>query len=94
MSEQYFLDSTWFTNNSLQLNIGNVLVIYTDDGPNGPCGQSCSVTAPHTYIYLYKTEDDFRKDKKNIGRQGKNATIRFAVIGEWSNQGIFRLEKK
>jgi hypothetical protein len=91
---QYFLDTTWFTNQNIQLNIGNVLVVYTDDGPSGPCGQCMSVTAPHTYLLIYKTEDEFKKDMKNIGRGGKNAKIRFVVIGEWSNQGIFNLEIK
>ena len=94
MSEEYFLDNTWFTNQNFPLNIGNVLVIYTDDGPSGPCGQSCSVTAPHTYISLFNSYDDFVKNKDKIGRRGKNGQLRFVVIGEWSNQGVFKLEKK
>lgn len=90
----YYLDSTWFTNNKIELNIGNVLVVYTDDGPRGICGQSMSVTAPHTYIFIYKDEKSFLDDstKGKIGRQGKNWAIRHVVIGEYSNQGVFSLE--
>lgn len=94
MTEQYFLDQSWFTNQNIQLNIGNVLVVYTDDGPSGICGQSMNITAPHTYILIYENEDKFRADKDNIGRRGKNSKIRFVVIGEWSNQGSFILAKK
>jgi hypothetical protein len=87
----YFLDSTWFTDIPLNLKIGNVLAIYTDDGPIGICGQSMSITAPHTYISLFNSYDEFQKEYSKIGRKGKNAKIRWVEIGNASSEGVFSL---
>lgn len=38
-----------------------VAVVYRDDGPGGPCGQSCHTTSPWTRVYLFNTEDEARE---------------------------------
>lgn len=38
----------------LDLKDGNVFVNYKDDGANGPCGQSVSITGPHDRIVIFK----------------------------------------
>jgi len=32
-------------------------VVYSDEGPNGPCGQSCITTSPHCSVYLFFSEE-------------------------------------
>lgn len=87
----YYLDSAWFTDMSLNLKTGNVLAIYTDDGPLGICGQSMMITAPHTYLFLFNSYSDFQKEYHKLGRNGKNAKVRWVEIGNSSDQGIFSL---
>lgn len=90
MSE-YYLDSTWFTDISLNLKIGNVLAICTDDGPTGICGQSMTITSPHTYIFLFNSYEDFQRAAPTLERKGKNGKVRWVEIGNGSNQGVFSL---
>lgn len=47
-------------------------VIYEDDGPNGICGQSCSVTNPWKKLYLFKSEEGLR----NFCREVENNNTR------------------
>ena len=42
-----------------------IAVVYSDDGPKGPCGQSCSTTMPWTKVWLFKNEEDARQFCKN-----------------------------
>lgn len=69
---------------------GSVLVIYTDDGPSGPCGQSMKTTCEHTRVYRFSSESRFRGfvGSKSLidvfGRKGKKAKVSIVVIGEWS----------
>ena len=36
-------------------------LVYTDEGPGGPCGQSCYTTSKWTRVYLFKTEAEALK---------------------------------
>lgn len=38
-----------------------VALVYTDEGPGGPCGQSCSTTSEWSRVYLFDDEDSARK---------------------------------
>jgi len=38
-----------------------IAVVYTDQGPGGPCGQDMITTSCWTKVYLFYTEDDARK---------------------------------
>lgn len=35
-----------------------VAVVYSDAGPKGRCGQSCSTTMPWTKVWMFKNEKD------------------------------------
>ena len=35
-----------------------VAIVYCDDGPSGPCGQSCYTTSAWTRVYLFNNEDE------------------------------------
>lgn len=77
----------------LDLPAGSVLVICTDDGPTGVCGQSMSVTCPHTVLHWFPTEEDYRRVADRLrSHRGKNAKTRVVKIGEWAN-GQFTLVK-
>jgi len=78
---------------TLDLRPGSVLVIYTDDGPSGACGQSMNVTCPHTVLHLFPTEEDFCQAREHLrGRGGKNAKMRIVKIGDWAT-GQFSVVK-
>ena len=79
---------------TLDLPPGSVLVVYTDDGPSGICGQSMNVTCPHTVLHWFPTEEDYQTANhfNRLGRRGKNARIRAVKIGDWSS-GQFSLVK-
>ena len=85
------LNNTWCEGANLNLTPGKVLAIYTDDGPIGICGQCMSITSPHTYVYLFNSEDEFIENRSSLGRSGRNAKIRYTVIGDHSSEGVFEL---
>ena len=86
------LTNTWTPGIDLKIKPGNVLAIYTDDGPTGLCGQSMSTTSPHTYIFLFNSEDEFRENVKDLGRKGQRGKLRFVVVGNYGSEGIFSIE--
>jgi len=73
----------------LRLNPGNVLIIYTDQGPGGPSGQSMNITCPHTYIHHFQSYDHFKQicpdGVQNLGRKGKRPKFRMVVVGEYGD---------
>jgi hypothetical protein len=87
------LINTWCHDVNLKIKPGNVIAVYTDDGPIGICGQSCSITSPHTYIFLFNSEEDFRQSYTNnkIGRNGKNRKIRYTIVGDSGSEGQFKI---
>jgi hypothetical protein len=40
---------------------GGVYARYMDDGPNGICGQACSITNPWDKLYIFADEIKFRE---------------------------------
>lgn len=91
----YYTLNDHFGGCELRLNNGNVLAVYTDEGPTGMCGQSMSVTCPHTTILWFKTYDDFLAYfEKHEMRHGKKSQLRYCVIGEYGVPGTFTLIKQ
>lgn len=86
------LNDTWVKDINLTIKRGNILAIYTDDGPTGMCGQSTYVTSPHTYIFLFNSYDEFKKSYNKIGRSGKRAKIRWVEVGDSGTEGIFSFQ--
>ena len=43
---------------------------YKDDGPDGPCGQSCATTNPWSRLYIFTDRDDM-KEFADIVKSGK-----------------------
>lgn len=84
---QYCLTESYHKIPPIELVTGSAIAIYQDDGPLGICGQAMSTTCPHTWVYLFDSEEKLREAaaNKKIGRQGKNAKIRVLVVGEWGD---------
>jgi hypothetical protein len=74
---------------NIQLLPGSVLSIIDDDGPSGICGQSMSITCPHTAIHWFPNEDLYRawREAGDCHRRGRNVRERIVVIGQWSSPG-------
>ena len=47
------------------MNQNPVVLVYLDDGPSGPCGQSMSITSPHTRVHIFEDEDALREWSKD-----------------------------
>ena len=81
-------------NETLDLSPGRALLIYTDDGPDGPCGQSMRTTCPHAVIHWFPSEAFMRtwiaENQNNLGRN-KKCDVRMVVIGDWSSPGVISL---
>ena len=41
-------------------------VRYQDDGPNGPCGQSCSTTNPFDQLHIFECMNDANKWMRSV----------------------------
>jgi len=65
--------------------------VYADDGPNGICGQSCSVTTPWRRLYLFRSEHGLREfcDKVQAVRARKNSRIEYVFYPQPIANEIF-----
>ena len=55
---------------------GPYLVIYTDEGPAGICGQSTSITCPLVYVWAFNTEDEaYELAATKPGRAGSKMRV-------------------
>lgn len=52
-------------------------VVYADDGPNGICGQSCSITNPWSRLHLFDSEEKMRDFCRKVesDRVRKNSRV-------------------
>lgn len=69
---------------------GTAIFIYTDKGPKGPCGQSVSMTCNHTSVHIFRDEDTMREwvsEHRKALSSGKQAEVRFVVVGEGQTLG-------
>jgi len=49
----------------------NYIVHYQDQGPNGPCGQSCNVTNPWSILMIFDDHDKLRAFADNLHKIGR-----------------------
>lgn len=71
------------------MNLNNkFLVIYTDKGPTGMCGQSMSTTCPHTHIHIFDSEQQFKDSDVEIGRRGSKQEIRMFDIDNYGQTDL------
>ena len=63
-------------------------VVYRDNGPGGPCGQSCSITRLWTKVYLFHSEKDALEwiGANPIGSGRKDA--HYAICGNGYDDSI------
>lgn len=67
------------------------MVVYTDHGPGGLCGQSMSITCPHAYVSIFDSYDEAKTAiEANGGKIGRGGLRRNIVQGE-INGGPIRL---
>ena len=86
--ESISLGDVFKESRSLELSPGNVIAIYTDEGPSGPCAQAMSVTCPHATIHWFEDEESFRQWGDLQGPlRGRQAHLRYAVLGSYSAHG-------
>lgn len=86
------LDRTYGKSVSIILKPGMAWALYSDNGPGGPCGQSCRTTCPHSVLSIWPNEDVMREalSSGNIGRNKKH-TLMTGVVDEWTSGGNFRI---
>ena len=77
---------------TLKLDPGNVIAIYTDEGPSGICAQSMSVTSPHAMLLWFEDIDKFDEWNKRKVSVGKRSALRYAVIGDYSSYGTISVK--
>jgi hypothetical protein len=84
MSEFKDVSEFWQDKLPFDLKTGNCIVIYTDKGPGGPCGQSMSVTCPHAMFAVFEDRDAMEKWAQSCysTRQGDRADIRWWEVGQ------------
>jgi len=70
---------------------GTAILAYTDQGPNGPCAQSMSVTCPKLAIHVFPHEDAMRswcEENQSSLTSGKRAEVRYLIVGEGGSLGM------
>lgn len=69
---------------------GTTLLIYTDEGPKGPCAQSVSVTCSKTAVHVFRDESAMRawaKEHEDALTAGKRSQVRFLIVGDGQTIG-------
>ena len=86
------IDQTYGEGVRLDLKPGMAWILYTDNGPGGPCGQSMRTTCPHSTLYLYSSEMRMREaiDEGSFIRNKKHR-IQFGVVDNYTCGGLFRI---
>ena len=71
-------------------------ILYHDDGPNGPCGQSCHTTSPWSRLYRFigtHAECKDRAEKLRAMDRKNPRTELFAVsdvVANWFGCGVVK----
>jgi len=81
---------------SLTLKPGMAIAVISDDGPVGPCGQSMSITCPHTVIAVAPDEDSLKEWLSKGTRKGLRERTQYCVIGSHGSAmfSLAELEEK
>lgn len=70
---------------------GTAWAIYSDNGPQGPCGQCMRITCPHAIFMTWPTEDAMREELKSFEFRNKKHTLMMGVVGEWTAGGVLKI---
>lgn len=49
----------------------NYIVLYQDKGPDGPCGQTASITNPWTILMIFDDHEELRKFANSLHLMGR-----------------------
>lgn len=91
MTVVHELDDTNGKNVNICLRPGMAWILYSDDGPGGPCGQSMRTTCPHTVLHVFTSEAEMRAyAEEGVGRN-KKARVEYGVVDEWTAAGVFQV---
>jgi hypothetical protein len=78
----------------LGLQPGQAWVLYWDNGPGGPCGQSMRTTCEHAMLVIFDSETEMRSTlSEGIGRN-PTAKRMCGVVGDYTSSGVFRVLDK
>jgi len=88
------LDQTHGRGVIINMKPGAAWMLYLDDGPGGPCGQSMRVTCPHGFLHIWPNEDAMRAALPASGSVGRNkkARVMYGVVDEWTSPGVFQVK--
>lgn len=91
MAELYELDRTYGKGVNVHLKPGMAWILYTDNGPGGPCGQSMRTTCPHSVLHVFPSETEMRAyAEEGVGRN-KKGRVEYGVVDDWSAAGVFQV---
>lgn len=85
------VDRTYGEGVSIELKPGMAWALYADDGPGGPCGQSCRTTCPHSVLAVWPNEDAMRAAMANGFGRNRKARLMMGVVDDWTSGGNFRV---
>lgn len=87
------VDQTYGRGVTIDLKPGTAWMLYMDDGPGGPCGQSMRTTCPHGVLHVWPNEDAMRAAMAASGSVGRNkkAKVMYGVVDEWTSPGVFQV---
>ena len=85
------VDRTYGKGVSVELKPGMAWALYADDGPGGPCGQSCRTTCPHSVLAVWPNEDAMRAAMSNGFGRNRKARLMMGVVDDWTSGGNFRV---
>ena len=70
---------------------GTAILVYTDEGPRRPCGQSVSVTCPKTAVHVFESEEAMRHymdANADWGQSSKRPRFDYMVVEEGQMGGM------
>ena len=73
----------------LDLKKGQGWVLYFDNGPSGPCGQSFRTVCPHAELHVFNDEDSLREFLASKPFRNPKGMQMLGVVGEWTSPGVF-----
>ncbi len=61
---------------------------YQDDGPNGICGQACSITNPWDVLHVFDDEDSAYWFKRNLEKNKSRENARITMQWDSENNSL------
>ena len=92
MAEIYELDRTYGKDVNICLKPGMAWILYSDNGPSGPCGQDMRTTGPHTAFHIFPNEQAMRQAlEAGVGRNKISGHVDYGVVDEWTAASVFQV---